>query len=154
MKIRTQADIAELERVPVTERIQHHNVADLLRDTAAQHTGRLAIRFLSGTTPADAARDITFAELWRRVVQTANLLHTHGIGPRDTVTLRADRVVILRRATPSLVVTSVESNARTVVPSDAVYEARTRTASVRFATYVARGWTLMAYDPPGASVTL
>ena len=87
MKIRTQADIAELERVPAVERIRHHNVADLLRDAAAQHAGRLAIRFLSGTTPADPVRDITFDQVWRRVIQTANLLHTHGIGPQDTVTL-------------------------------------------------------------------
>jgi len=87
MKIRTQADIAELERMAVSERIRHHNVADLLRDAVAQHADRIAIRFLSGTAAADPVRDITFAQMWRRVVQTANLLHAHGIGPQDTVTL-------------------------------------------------------------------
>jgi fatty-acyl-CoA synthase len=87
MKIRTQADIAELERVPVTERIRHSNVADLLCDAVAHNAGRLAIRHLCGTRPSDPVRDVTFDEVWRRVVQTANLLHTHGIGPHDTVTL-------------------------------------------------------------------
>ena len=87
MKIRTQADIAELERVPVTERIRHSNVADLLCDAAAHNAGRVAIRYLCGTRPSDPVRDVTFGEVWRRVVQTANLLHAHGIGPDDTVTL-------------------------------------------------------------------
>ena len=37
--------------------------------------------------PSDPVRDVTFDELWRRVIQAANLLHAHGIGPDDTVTL-------------------------------------------------------------------
>ncbi len=87
MKISTQADIDALERVPVNERIRHANVADLLRDTAAQNADRVAFRYLSGTGPSDPVRDITYAELLRRVTQTANLLHAHGVGPDDVVTL-------------------------------------------------------------------
>ena len=87
MKVRTQADIAELERVPVTERIQHTNIADLLRDTAARNTDRVAIRYLSGTGPTDPVRDVSYTELLRRVFQAANLLRAEGIGPDDTVTL-------------------------------------------------------------------
>ena len=40
MKIRTQADIEKLEQVPVTERIRHVSVADLLRDTAILEEAR------------------------------------------------------------------------------------------------------------------
>ncbi len=87
MKIRTQSDIAELERVPVTERIGHFSVADLLRQAAQQNAGRVAIRYLAGTGPADPIRDVTFDQLLRHVTQTANLLHAQGIGPQDTVTL-------------------------------------------------------------------
>jgi len=87
MKIRTQEDIAALEKVPVTERIRHRNVLDLLRHAAAGNAGRVAIRYLSGTGPADPVRDVTFDELLQRVIQTANLLHAEGIGPGDTVTL-------------------------------------------------------------------
>jgi fatty-acyl-CoA synthase len=87
MKIRTQEDIAELEKVPVTERIRHRNVFDLLRGAADLHAGRIAIRYLSGTGPADPVRDVTFDELMQRVIQTANLMHAEGIGPEDTVTL-------------------------------------------------------------------
>lgn len=87
MKISTQADIDALERVPVTERIRHANVVDLLRDTAMRNADRVAFRYLSGTGPSDPVRDITYAELQRRVTQTANLLQAHGIGPDDVVTL-------------------------------------------------------------------
>ncbi len=87
MKIRTQADIEELEQVPVAERIRHTSVADLLREATREHADRVAIRYLSGTGPDDPVRDVTYSELMQRVIQTANLLHAHGIGPDDTVTL-------------------------------------------------------------------
>lgn len=87
MKIRTQDDIVELEKVPVTERIRHRNVFDLLRHATAGNAGRVAIRYLSGTGPADPVRDVTFDEVLQRVIQTANLLHAEGIGPDDTVTI-------------------------------------------------------------------
>ena len=58
-----------------------------MRDSGAQYAGRVAIRYLSGTAPADPVRDVTFDELLQRVIQTANLLHAQGIGPNDTVTL-------------------------------------------------------------------
>ena len=87
MKIRTQADIAEIEKVPVTERVRHTNILDLLSAAANQHAGRIAIRYLAGTGPSDAMRDVTFDALLRHTWQTANLLHAEGIGPGDTVTL-------------------------------------------------------------------
>ena len=87
MKIRTQTDIVELERVPVSERIRHISVADLLHHAAQQNSGRVAIRYLAGTGPADPVRDVTFDQLLRHVTQAANLLHAQGIGPQETVTL-------------------------------------------------------------------
>ena len=87
MKIRTQADIEALEKVPVSERIRHKNVLDLLRHAASENAGRIAIRHLSGTTPADPVRDITFDQVLARSIQAANLLHANGIGPDDTVTI-------------------------------------------------------------------
>lgn len=87
MKIRTQADIVELETMPVAERIRHRNVRELLEASGAAHADRVAFRFLSGTTPGDPARDVTYREMLKRVIQTANLLHSSGIGPNDTVTI-------------------------------------------------------------------
>ena len=87
MKIRTQADIVELERVPATDRIRQHTVAEILRDAAASHGNRTAFRFLSGSGPTDPVRDVGYDAMLRRVTQAANLLQAHGIGPDDTVTL-------------------------------------------------------------------
>ena len=87
MKVRTHADIVELEKVPVAERIRHTGVADLLAHAARENAGRVALRYLFGTGPDDAARDVTFDELQRRVIQTANMLHAHDVGLQDTVTL-------------------------------------------------------------------
>jgi fatty-acyl-CoA synthase len=87
MKIRTQADIAALEKLPVAERIRQRNVFELLRDSGAAHADRVAFRFLAGTTAADPVRDVTYRELLQRVIQAANLLHAEGVGPDDVVTL-------------------------------------------------------------------
>jgi fatty-acyl-CoA synthase len=87
MKIRTQADIIELEKVPATERIRHRNVLELLLASGAEYADRVAFRALAGTTASDPARDVTYREMLERVIQTANLLHAEGIGPTDTVTI-------------------------------------------------------------------
>jgi fatty-acyl-CoA synthase len=87
MKIRTHADIIALEKLPVTERIRQKNVYEIVRDSGARYADRVAFRFLSGTTPNDPVRDVTYAEMLKRVFQTANLLHASGVGPNDTVTI-------------------------------------------------------------------
>lgn len=87
MKFRTQADVAEIEKVPVAERVTQGNMLDLLQHAATAYKARVAIRYLAGTGAGDAVRDVTFGELMSSVRQTANLLHAHGIGPDDTVTL-------------------------------------------------------------------
>ncbi|MBN9490412.1 MAG: acyl-CoA synthetase [Alphaproteobacteria bacterium] len=87
MKIRTEADVAEIEKVPVEERIRNSNILDLLQAAARDNAQRIAIRYLAGTTAADPVRDVTFETLLHHALQTANLLHAEGIGPGDTVTL-------------------------------------------------------------------
>jgi len=87
MTFRTEADILAYERVPVGERLLLRNVLDLLQDSAARHSNRVAIRALAGTGPTDDAREITYAELLKRTIQTANMLTAHGIGHDDPVTI-------------------------------------------------------------------
>jgi fatty-acyl-CoA synthase len=87
MKIRTQADVAALEKTPVGERIRQKNVLEILQHAAREHGKRTAIRYLSGTTAGDAVRDVSFEEVLARSLQTANLLRASGIGAGDTVTL-------------------------------------------------------------------
>src|SRR6187455_2557619 len=85
--IRTQHDIAALEKLPALTRIRERHVLDLIEQAAEQHANRTAIRFLAGTAANDPVRNVSFAELGRRVIQTANLLHAEGIGPDDNVTI-------------------------------------------------------------------
>src|SRR5262249_16622175 len=87
MKIRTQADIAELEKLPVGERIRQKNVFEILRDSGNRHADRVAFRALSGTAASDPTRDVTYAEMLKRVIQTANLLHASGVGRNEAVTI-------------------------------------------------------------------
>ncbi len=87
MIVRTQHDIAALEKVPVTERITHADVREVIEAAATAHADRTAFRFLSGTTPNDPVRDISYRDMKRQVFQFANLLHASGIGPNDTVTI-------------------------------------------------------------------
>ncbi len=87
MKIATHADVVALERTPLVERVPHTNVYDLMRDAAARHADRIAIRYLGGVGPDDPVRDVTFAAMMARVTQTANALRALGVGPDDVVTL-------------------------------------------------------------------
>ena len=79
MKIRTQADI-ESSSSARDGRIRHASVADLLFDSVREHSGRVAIRYLAGTGPTTRC-DVTYDELRRRVIQTANLLPPTVSGP-------------------------------------------------------------------------
>lgn len=87
VKVRAHSDILALEAMPLSERIRAVGVADLLERAAMEYGDRPAIRYLAGTAPADRVHDISFRELYRRVLQTANALRANGIGPLDTVTL-------------------------------------------------------------------
>ena len=51
MKIRTQADIAQLEKRPVAEHVPHRNILDLVQHAGQAYKGRTAIRYLAGTGP-------------------------------------------------------------------------------------------------------
>src|SRR5260370_8306042 len=75
------------EQVPVTARTRHASVAGLRHDGTRENAGRAGIGYLAGTGRADPVRDVTFEQLMRHVLQAANLLNAHGIGPHDTVTL-------------------------------------------------------------------
>lgn len=86
-RISTLADIEALERVPVGERIQARNVLDLLQNAGRTYGSGIALRYLAGTGPEAEVENVTFDQLLRRTIQTANLLRSQGIGPDDVVTL-------------------------------------------------------------------
>jgi len=85
MKIRTQEDIAELEKVPVTERIRHRNVFDLLRGAADLHAGRIAIRYLSGRSAVTLLGVYLGLDPARVEVHAREAALTPAAGPVDGV---------------------------------------------------------------------
>ena len=81
MTIRTQADIAELEKMPVTERIRHGNMLELMRQAApSMPTGSRSASSPARRRPIRCATS-RFDELLQRVIQTANLLARRGHRP-------------------------------------------------------------------------
>lgn len=87
MPIRTLADVLELEKTPVGERISEQNVYERLLKVANRIPDRLAFRYLATGDPSEVARDVTYREFIRKTTQAANLFISLGIGPQDVVTL-------------------------------------------------------------------
>ena len=60
MKVRTQADIVELEKVPVAgAHPPHRRGGSVGAMPRRENADRVALRYLFGTGPDDAARDVT-----------------------------------------------------------------------------------------------
>lgn len=87
MPIRTLADVEAAERTPFDMRVPETNVFDLLRGAAERHPERTALVFLEGADAGDPHRRILYPELMKRILQSANLFSSLGVGPGDTVTL-------------------------------------------------------------------
>jgi acyl-CoA synthetase (AMP-forming)/AMP-acid ligase II len=80
--IATLADIEALERSPLEQYRPEQSVFDLLARVAALHPDKLAIRYLAAPAPEAPTRDI-----FRRIVQAANLFRELGVGPHDAVSM-------------------------------------------------------------------
>jgi fatty-acyl-CoA synthase len=83
--IRTLADIAALEAIPLADRKLPNNVYEFFTRSAQSFGDKEAlIFFLQGTAYQQAVR-FTYRDLLAKITQTANMLHGLGIGPNDTV---------------------------------------------------------------------
>jgi fatty-acyl-CoA synthase len=78
-------DVTAFERVPILERLAAHSTYDALRIGAAYDPEAPALQFLPTASPDDTAFVVTHAQFFRRVTQTANMLHGLGVGPNDVV---------------------------------------------------------------------
>jgi fatty-acyl-CoA synthase len=83
--VRTLADVEAIESVPIERRLRFDNTYDMFKSAAEAHADKLALRFVSGGTAAEAPQDWTYRELLGAVTQTANLFHDLGIGPGKVV---------------------------------------------------------------------
>ncbi len=83
--VRSIDDVRRLESVPLAEAVPVRSTYELLRNSAAAFGERTALAFLRSADPADEPLRWSYAELLAGVHQTANLLHSLGVGPGDAV---------------------------------------------------------------------
>ena len=77
--------VEALERIPYDERIAVQSTYEALRVGASLAPDDPAIQFLLRGEPDEEPLTLTYRQYLGRVIQTANLLHDMGVGPRDVV---------------------------------------------------------------------
>ena len=81
-------DVARFESVPLEERRLPASTYEMLMDGCAINPSKVAIEYFSdGARPQETGRQVTFAELRRKVNQIANLLFDLGVGKDDVVSV-------------------------------------------------------------------
>ena len=79
LPIRNSADLADIERVPLKDRLTASTTYDLIRRSAEDSPNTPALIWLPQGRAVDAVRSWNYAEFFARVTQTANLLHARGV---------------------------------------------------------------------------
>ncbi len=83
--VRGLADIRRLEETPLEEALTVRSTYELFRNSGAAFGDKTALTFLRSGNPADEPIRWSYAQLLAGIHQTANLLHTLGVGPDDAV---------------------------------------------------------------------
>ncbi|MEN9538239.1 MAG: hypothetical protein RLZZ126_474 [Pseudomonadota bacterium] len=79
------ASVATIEAVPLTERLAATSTYEALRLGALRDPAAPAIQFLPNADPDEPVITVSHGDFFARVTQTANLLHSLGVGPQDVV---------------------------------------------------------------------
>lgn len=83
--IRSLADVRQLEAIPMHEALTVRSTYEIFCNAGAAFGSKTALTFLRTADPADAPIRWSYAQLLAGIHQTANLLHTLGVGPEDAV---------------------------------------------------------------------
>ncbi|QFZ81743.1 acyl-CoA synthetase [Variovorax paradoxus] len=83
--VRGLDDIRALEATPLEEALTVRSTYELFRNSGAAFGDKTALTFLRSGNPADEPIRWSYAQLLAGIHQTANLLHTLGVGPDDAV---------------------------------------------------------------------
>ena len=83
--IRSLADVRRLEQTPLAQAVTARSTYELMRNAAAAFGPRPALTFLRDADPDTPPIRWTYADLLTGIHQTANLLHSLGVGPTDAV---------------------------------------------------------------------
>ena len=83
--IRSMADIAAIERTPLSDAIDVWTTRDLIALSAADFADKPAFHFLAEGNADETPLTVTYRELGQRMIQAANMFHAMGVGAGDTV---------------------------------------------------------------------
>jgi fatty-acyl-CoA synthase len=83
--LRNQRDIEELERSPLEHRLLSWDANVWIRHGLDLAPQKVAIRYAADGNPDSPPLNLTYGELKQRTTATANLFHSLGVGPEDTV---------------------------------------------------------------------
>lgn len=85
-EIRTPGDIEAIEAVPLEARLEGlESSYDVIARSARRSPDAVALVFVPEGDATVPAREVTYAELARKVTQAANAFHALGVGPKDVV---------------------------------------------------------------------
>jgi len=83
--LRGIADVEELERIPLEERLLSWDANDWIRRGLDLAPDKVAIQYVADGKPDTPPVELTYRELKQRTIATANLFHALGVGGRDAV---------------------------------------------------------------------
>ena len=79
-------DVAEIENVPLKDRLGPKNTYDLIARGAEIDRDAVAISFIKDGNSFQSPQQITYGQFMGKIRQTANMLNDMGVGPKDVVT--------------------------------------------------------------------
>jgi fatty-acyl-CoA synthase len=83
--VRSLTDVRRLEATPLAEAITVRSTYEIFCNAAAAFKDKTALTFLRSADPDHMPIRWSYAQLLTGIHQTANLLHTLGVGPTDAV---------------------------------------------------------------------
>lgn len=86
-QVLTLADIKAYETTPLRQRYPWESSYDLIVQSGHRYGRDVALEFLPTAEHDETGIKVSFSQLAERVHQTANLFHSLGVGPGDTISL-------------------------------------------------------------------
>ncbi|KAA0889305.1 acyl-CoA synthetase [Pusillimonas sp. ANT_WB101] len=86
-QVKSIEDVLEIEKTPIEAAIPVRNTYELFCNSARAFGNKTALTFLHSTEADDTPIRWSYAELLRKITQTANALGSLGVGPDDVVSI-------------------------------------------------------------------
>ncbi len=87
IKIKDATDLRTIEQRPINEANLPASTYQILKESAAEYADSIALRFLPTASLEEDSIALTFAQLFSRITQTANGLHSLGIEKDSVVSM-------------------------------------------------------------------